>query len=106
MIGICIPAHNEEQHIDACVRAVLRAAQHPELRAEAVRIVVVLDHCVDGTAERLRHHPVHCLAIDARNVGVARAQAPATCCARARVGWRLPTRIPACRHAGWWISCH
>lgn len=74
MIGICIPAHNEEQHIDACVQAVLRAARHPELRAETVRIVVVLDHCVDGTAERLRHHPVHCLAIDARNVGVARAR--------------------------------
>ncbi|MGE8590565.1 MAG: glycosyltransferase [Alcaligenes sp.] len=74
MIGICIPAHNEERHITACLRSVLRAARHPNLRAEAVRVVVVLDHCVDRTAQLIGAWPVHSLAIGARNVGVARAQ--------------------------------
>lgn len=73
MIGICIPAHNEERHIVACLRAATRAARHPSLSAEVVRIVVVLDHCRDRTAQLSAAWPVHCLAIQARNVGVARA---------------------------------
>ncbi|CAB3684902.1 glycosyltransferase [Achromobacter piechaudii] len=74
MIGICIPAHNEERHIAACLRSVLRASQHPKLAAEPVRVVVVLDHCEDGTAQLIRDYPVQSLSINARNVGVARAQ--------------------------------
>ncbi|MFD4838782.1 glycosyltransferase [Achromobacter sp. NPDC058515] len=73
MIGICIPAHNEEHHIAACLRAAMRAARHPGLSAEPVRIVVVLDHCRDRTAQLSAAWPVHCLTIQARNVGVARA---------------------------------
>lgn len=73
MIGICIPAHNEEHCIAACLRAATRAARHPALAAEAVRIVVVLDHCRDRTAQRSAAWPVHCLTLQARNVGIARA---------------------------------
>jgi len=73
MIGICIPAHNEEKAIATCLRAVTRAARHPGLRAEPVKIVVVLDHCRDRTATVSAAWPVHCLSIQARNVGVARA---------------------------------
>jgi len=73
MIGICIPAHDEERHIAACLRAVTQAARHPLLQAEPVRIVVVLDYCRDGTARLAAAWPVQCLAIRARNVGVARA---------------------------------
>lgn len=73
MIGVCIPAHDEEHHIAACLRAVTRAARHPLLLAEPVRIVVVLDHCRDATARLAAAWPVHCLAIQARNVGAARA---------------------------------
>ena len=63
MIGICIPAHDEERHIAACLRAVTRAARHPLLLAEPVRIVVVLDHCRDATARLAAAWPVHCLEI-------------------------------------------
>lgn len=73
MIGICIPAHDEERYIEACLRAVTRAACHPRLGREPVRIVVVLDHCRDRTAQLSAAWPVQRLAVDARNVGVARA---------------------------------
>lgn len=73
MIGVCIPAHDEERYIAACLRSVTTAARHPMLLAEPVRIVVVLDHCRDRTAQLVSSWPVSCLAIQARNVGVARA---------------------------------
>lgn len=73
MIGVCIPAHNEERHIQDCLRAAVRASRHPRLGREAVRIVVVLDHCVDRTARLVADWPVDLLAVQARNVGVARA---------------------------------
>lgn len=73
MIGICIPAHDEERYIGACLKSATAAARHPLLRAEPVRIVVVLDMCRDRTATVAAAWPVRCLAIRARNVGMARA---------------------------------
>ncbi|CAB3921013.1 glycosyltransferase family 2 protein [Achromobacter mucicolens] len=73
MIGVCIPAHNEERHIEDCLRTVLRASRHARLGGEAVRIAVVLDHCVDRTAGIVAGWPVDLLTVHARNVGVARA---------------------------------
>ncbi|AVJ29293.1 glycosyltransferase [Achromobacter spanius] len=73
MIGVCIPARNEERYIGACLRAVMRASRHSRLGREAVRIVVVLDHCADGTAQHAAGWPVDLLTVQARNVGLARA---------------------------------
>ena len=73
MIGICIPAHDEERYIGACLKSATTAARHPLLRAEPVQIVVVLDMCQDRTATLAAAWPVRCLAIRARNVGMARA---------------------------------
>jgi len=73
MIGICIPAHNEERMIGACLRAATRAARHPLLAAERVEIVVVLDRCRDRTEKLSAAWPVRCLRVEAGNVGVARA---------------------------------
>lgn len=73
MIGICIPAHNEQHYIDTCLRSVIRAARHPGLSGEPVRIVVVLDTCSDDTEVYARRWPVTCLHSDSKNVGVARA---------------------------------
>ncbi|WP_144630160.1 glycosyltransferase [Bordetella genomosp. 13] len=73
MIGICIPAHNEEDYIDRCLASVLVAARHPGLNGEPVKIVVVLDACDDGTAQRAGAWGVTCLHGQHRNVGVARA---------------------------------
>lgn len=73
MIGILIPAHNEEDLLEACIRAALRAACHERLEGETVLVLVVLDSCTDRSSAIVDRYPVHSLAIEARNVGQARA---------------------------------
>ncbi|MCX4217323.1 MULTISPECIES: glycosyltransferase family 2 protein [Pseudomonas] len=73
MIGILIPAHNEEQWLDECLRAALRAAENSLLAGEPVEILVVLDSCTDRSAHIVSQYPVQALSIEARNVGQARA---------------------------------
>ncbi|QVW26195.1 glycosyltransferase [Pseudomonas hormoni] len=73
MIGILIPAHNEEDLLEDCLQAALRAAQHELLGGETVVVLVVLDSCTDRSSDIVGSYPVHCLEINARNVGEARA---------------------------------
>ncbi|VCU70442.1 Glycosyl transferase family 2 [Pigmentiphaga humi] len=73
MIGVCIPAHNEEEDIGRCLAAMARAVRHPGLRGEPVEVVVVLDACSDRTAARTRAWPVTAIETACRNVGLARA---------------------------------
>lgn len=73
MIGIVIPAHNEERYLDDCLRAARIAAGHPALHGETVRIAVVLDSCTDGSRAIVERHGIEHLSVDARNVGAARA---------------------------------
>jgi len=73
MIGILIPAHNEEDLIEECIRAALRAGCHERLEGEPVLVLVVLDSCTDRSAAIVAQYPVLSLAIEARNVGQARA---------------------------------
>ncbi|AMM25488.1 glycosyltransferase [Variovorax sp. PAMC 28711] len=73
MLGIVIPAHNEERDIHACVRAAQEAAHHPALAGETVEVLVVLDSCTDATAVRAAQAGAHTLSMRARNVGTARA---------------------------------
>ncbi|KPH00251.1 glycosyl transferase [Pseudomonas sp. RIT-PI-q] len=73
MIGILIPAHNEEDLLEACIRAALRAACHERLEGETVLVLVVLDSCTDRSSEIVDSYPVLSLTIEARNVGQARA---------------------------------
>ncbi len=73
MIGVVIPVHNEEQLLGACIESVLAAAAHPDLGGEPVRVLAVLDACSDGSAAIAQAAGIATLAIDARNVGQARA---------------------------------
>ncbi|KAA0890804.1 glycosyltransferase family 2 protein [Pusillimonas sp. ANT_WB101] len=73
MIGVCIPAHNEEACIDSCLASVARAASYAGLAGEPVEVVVVLDHCSDLTAMRAAAWRVRQLTTSYRNVGLARA---------------------------------
>jgi glycosyltransferase involved in cell wall biosynthesis len=73
MIGIVIPAHNEECVIHDCLCAATGAALHPGLHGEAVEILVVLDSCTDTTGAIAAKSGVRTLRTAARNVGVARA---------------------------------
>ena len=72
MIGIVVPAHNEEKFISTCLESVLDAAAHPDLGGESVEIIVVLDACTDQTGRLARELGVTTLDIGARNVGLAR----------------------------------
>ena len=81
MIGVAIPAHDEQDYLDDCLRAMLAAACHPALAGEAVRVCVVLDACRDASAAVVRAHAaafaaagveLDLLAVQARLVGVAR----------------------------------
>lgn len=73
MIGVVIPAHNEEACLGDCLTAVLKATRHAGLGAEPVRVVVVLDDCSDGSEAAARAHPVEVMHVTARKVGAARA---------------------------------
>lgn len=73
MIAVVVPAHEEEATIGPCLDALRVAAAHPDLRGEGVEIIVVLDACRDGTHQVARARGAHCIEVEARNVGVARA---------------------------------
>ncbi len=73
MIGVVVPANDEEALIGRCLDALRIAAAHPALGREGVEIVVVLDACRDGTQRVVSAHGATAIAIEARNVGVARA---------------------------------
>ncbi len=73
MIGVIVPAHDEAEHIASCIRSVLNAAACPELHAEPVLVMIVLDACTDATGEIARGLGVETMVCAARNVGIARA---------------------------------
>ncbi|MDN4591528.1 glycosyl transferase [Xenophilus aerolatus] len=75
MLGIAIPAHNEEEHIAAAVAAAMAAGRHAALAGEPFEVVVALDACTDATGVLARAAGARTVEVDARNVGVARALA-------------------------------
>ncbi len=72
MIGVVIPAHNEEACLADCLRAARIAACHPALQGERVEIVVVLDSCSDGSQAIVEDQGVSLLCVSERNVGRVR----------------------------------
>lgn len=85
MIGVIIPAHNEERELEQCLAAIRIAAADPALGGEAVRVTVVLDSCSDGSRAIVERHAredtnrahgacvIGGIAVAFRNVGAARA---------------------------------
>jgi glycosyltransferase involved in cell wall biosynthesis len=81
VIGVVVPAHNEERYLDGCLAAIRLAAANAGLRGESVCVAVVLDHCSDASRAIVDAHAscrsdgylIEAIEIDARNVGTARA---------------------------------
>ena len=73
MIGVVVPANNEAGLIERCIDALRQAARHPAVHGEEVRILVVADACTDATEQLALARGIECIAIEARNVGIARA---------------------------------
>ena len=73
MIAAIVPAHNEEDHILSCLAALHTAARCPRLGGEQTVLMVVLDACTDNTRSIAQRMGVTTIALQARNVGAARA---------------------------------
>lgn len=72
LIGIVVPAHNEEALIRRCLTSLVTASHHESLHGEPVKIYVVLDACTDSSGAIARSLGVQTLPISAKNVGQAR----------------------------------
>ena len=109
MIGVAIPAHDEEAYLDACLHALLRAACHQALAGEEVRVCVVLDACSDRSLDVVATHEALFEAagcrlewreITARQVGAARA-AGARRLLEHGARWLAFTDADTCVAPGW-----
>lgn len=81
-VAVLIPARDEEERVERCLRAVMVAKQHCTVD---VSVTLVADGCLDSTAHRARRFPgVDVLEIDASNVGAARHTAAAHALERLR----------------------
>jgi glycosyltransferase involved in cell wall biosynthesis len=74
MLAVIVPANNEEAVIGLCLRSLAEAAHWPGLLGETVLVIVVLDACTDGTAGVAAQSGALLLSMEARNVGIARAE--------------------------------
>ncbi|OZD08265.1 hypothetical protein CH275_06630 [Rhodococcus sp. 06-235-1A] len=74
-IVVVVPAHNEQDLLDACLTALSRAERRVvEVAPVTVETIVVLDACTDDSASIAARHPsVSTVAVAHRNVGAARA---------------------------------
>ena len=73
MLAVVVPAHDEEEHIGACLASVRTAARCPRLNGERVLVVVALDACSDQTGRIARSWGASLVSVTSRNVGIARA---------------------------------
>ena len=73
VVGIVVPARNEEDLLPAALRALDRAAQPVLRRGVVVDLLVVADSCADATVEVARSVGVAVLEVSVGAVGPARA---------------------------------
>jgi glycosyltransferase involved in cell wall biosynthesis len=71
LIGVIVPAHNEQDLLPSCLASLRRAAR--ELAGIPARLVVVADACHDRTAGVARRGGAAVVTTGARSVGAARA---------------------------------
>ena len=71
--AVIVPAHDEQERLAACLRALDRARRQAESHGLTVLTLVVADACTDLTAEIARTAGVLVAESRARNVGAARA---------------------------------
>ncbi|MEI4271012.1 glycosyltransferase [Klenkia sp. LSe6-5] len=72
LIGVVVPARDEEASLPACLAALDRAARHPEVAGTPVLVVVVADRCTDGTAALAAAAGVRVVESAGETVGDAR----------------------------------
>jgi glycosyltransferase involved in cell wall biosynthesis len=71
LVGVVVPAHNEQDLLPACLASLRRAAR--ALHGTQAHLVVVADACRDRTLQVARRGGAAVVTIGARSVGAARA---------------------------------
>jgi glycosyltransferase involved in cell wall biosynthesis len=71
LVGVVVPAHNEQDLLPACLASLRRAAR--ALHGTQAHLVVVADACRDQTVQVARRGGAAVVTIGARSVGAARA---------------------------------
>jgi glycosyltransferase involved in cell wall biosynthesis len=71
LVGVVVPAHDEQELLPSCLAALRRAAR--ALRGTPVHLIVVADACRDRTAEAARRGGAAVVETAAGSVGAARA---------------------------------
>ncbi|WP_091539100.1 glycosyltransferase family 2 protein [Modestobacter sp. DSM 44400] len=94
VLGVLVPARDEEELLPACLAALAVAAAAPGLAGVTVEVVVVADGCCDGTVDRAAEAGATVLSRSAPggNVGAARDLG-----ARHLLGQAARGRVPADR---------
>lgn len=100
MIGIVVPAHNEEACVGACLQSLQVASQCPALGGEEVLIVVAADACTDATERIARELGALVVSGASRKVGMARAQGARLALARG-ARWLAFTDADSVVSPGW-----
>jgi glycosyltransferase involved in cell wall biosynthesis len=72
-VAVVIPAHNEQELLDACLDVMEAAAWRVRDRGIPVLLFVVADACTDATRALARRRGLTCVTVHANNVGAARA---------------------------------
>ena len=72
-VAVVVPAHDEEELLAGCLKALIRARGRGASAGLETQIVVVADACTDGTAAVARCMGARVVTTDVRNVGAARA---------------------------------
>ena len=103
MIGIIVPAHDEEERIEDCVQSLFTAAAHPALNSEPVKVIVVLDACQDRTGVLARSLGALTIDVWAKNVGLAR-QRGATLALEAGARWLAFTDADSVVASDWLVA--
>lgn len=75
MIGVLIPAHNEEQRITDCLLSIRRSVAHARQQGVRSHVTVVLDRCTDSTPHLARQWADTVIELHDGNVGIARSKA-------------------------------
>lgn len=102
-IAVVVPAHNEADHVDGCLRSLGSAMErfastHPEV---LVTVTFVLDSCTDKTSEIIQRHGaadprIAGLCVQHRNVGASRA---------AGVRHAVNELAPLASGGSLWVAC-
>lgn len=72
MIGIVIPAHNEEEHLIKCIKSLKQAIQIIDHYPENIEILIVLDSCTDQSLNIVNQLEMSYLLCNEQCVGKAR----------------------------------